>query len=70
MNDGNYAVVYGNPVDGFTMVGPFDDSQNALDWSDRMLDSAEWWVIKLEDPDTYVTEDFMNWYTKPAREQA
>ena len=42
-----YLVVYGNPVDGFKFIGPFDDNQDALRAGDDV--GADWWIAKCDD---------------------
>lgn len=41
--------VTGNPIDGFSFVGPFDSYEAASEWSDRRSDS-DWWIVKVEAP--------------------
>ena len=43
-------IIAGNPVDGFTVNGPFRDSEQACDWADWKLE-ADWWLTELEEPE-------------------
>jgi hypothetical protein len=45
-----YIVVCGNPVDGFTYVGPFADHDTAENAGDRI--DQDWWIAELEAPET------------------
>lgn len=45
-----FAGITGNPIDGFAMLGPFDDSEAANDIMEEENDDshmAEWWVAEL-----------------------
>lgn len=46
-----HIIVTGNPIDGFSFIGPFPHVQAAAEHgnSDGDLD-AEWWVAPLEAP--------------------
>lgn len=44
-----HMVCSGNPGDGFSYYGPFDDTTTAENWADRELD-GDWWVIELRKP--------------------
>jgi hypothetical protein len=44
-----YIIITGNPVMGFTFHGPFDDSNEAMDYADQVGD--EWWVTQLTAPE-------------------
>ena len=43
-------VVTGNPVDGFSHVGPFEDYETASEYADRRMDS-DWWIVPLNSPE-------------------
>lgn len=48
-------IVTGNPVDGFTFYGPFEDGVEAQDWATAFLD-GDWWGANLRQPEpTYTT---------------
>lgn len=47
-----FIVVCGNPADGYTHYGPFDDSDSANEWADQELRNADsWHVIELTKPE-------------------
>lgn len=41
-------IVHGNPVDGFSFIGPFADSVNIPERHTEPLD--EWWFASLDEP--------------------
>jgi len=43
-------LIFGNPVDGFTYVGPFKDSEELTDYaqSSRNISGTTWWAATLE----------------------
>lgn len=43
-------VITGNPVDGFEYIGPFDDTETAVEWCQDMFDDEDWWVTELTSP--------------------
>lgn len=42
-------IMKGNPVDGFSTVGPFNSREDAIAYGDSV--DSEWWVIDLDAPD-------------------
>ena len=45
-------VVAGNPKDGFSYYGPFENGLRASDWADHYFrNSGDWWVIGVEIPE-------------------
>ena len=46
-----WIVCSGNPADGFTYYGPFDDHELAENWGTMMCRDG-WWIISLVDPNT------------------
>ena len=50
-----HAVVIGNPFDGLSLYGPFDDATLANDWADEYVQAdkygLDWWVVPLNDPE-------------------
>ena len=42
-------VAIGNPYNGFTYYGPFNNHNQALTWAEKEL-AGDWWVIELENP--------------------
>jgi hypothetical protein len=47
-----HVVMAGNPIDGMTCYGPFDDGEAATEWADHNsvadLSDESWWVVGLE----------------------
>lgn len=39
-------VITGNPVDGLSFTGPFNNGPEAIDWCERNL-SEDWWIAPL-----------------------
>lgn len=50
---GMSVVVFGNPVDGIQVIGPFDTGEDATRWADLVFNDGDWWVVPLE-----ATEEF------------
>lgn len=47
-----YAILHGNPVDGLTVVGPFDEFDDANGYADDHLNGGgEWWIVELIAPE-------------------
>lgn len=55
MND-RWIVVSGNPVDGFTFNGPFDEHEEACRHGES-IDFAEWWAARLYGPSSPTPAD-------------
>lgn len=48
---GLHAIITGDPVDGFHLIGPFSHAIEAIDWANfTHLPPDTWWVMPLEDP--------------------
>lgn len=47
-----HIIVCGNPVDGFSFIGPFESNTEAAEHgnNDPHLE-GEWWIAPLEKPD-------------------
>ena len=43
-----FVVISGNPFDGMTIHGPFDDGEAANDWADSNIKNDTWWVMEVE----------------------
>lgn len=43
-----FVVAYGNPFDGISLVGPFDDAEVAAEYAVSYHGDGEWWVKELE----------------------
>lgn len=46
-----YILIFGNPVDGFTYLGPFDSTEEANDYADDKIRRDDWWVAILDKPE-------------------
>lgn len=46
----NYAICYGNPVDGFFYVGPFEDRDVAVEYGESEWDQRDWWIVEIQPP--------------------
>lgn len=46
-----YVLVIGNPGDGFQIVGPFEDGNDANEWADAHARGMEWWAMRVQQPD-------------------
>jgi len=45
-------LIIGNPSDGFSYVGPFEDSEAAQQYVERWrIDSSDWWIAALTPPE-------------------
>jgi hypothetical protein len=44
-----YAIVIGNPMDGFTIHGPFPSAEDADEYAETKLRGEEWWLTSLLD---------------------
>lgn len=47
------ALATGNPVDGFTFIGAFDDREGAIEYAENHDLAGDWWVIDLQPPDMW-----------------
>jgi hypothetical protein len=51
MSTEKFIVIYGDPVEGFAHVGPFDTHAEAVEYA--TVDApCGWWVTHLHTPDT------------------
>lgn len=48
---GMHVVMFGNPVDGFKIFGPFKTGDDAARWASEEVDDT-WWIAPLEHPDS------------------
>ena len=46
---GKYALIVGNPIEGFSIIGTFPDRLTALHWRDVQIDLDDYWVVKLDE---------------------
>lgn len=47
----NIVIVNGNPMDGFTIIGPFIDYDTAIKYADSNLKNEQWWTTQINKPD-------------------
>lgn len=47
--ENKYVIVIGNPFDGMTVVGPFDDPDTASAYGEDQED--DWWIVTLQKPE-------------------
>lgn len=50
--NGYFIIVTGDPIEGFTFVGPFDSEKDAAKHgnTDGNLKAGDWWIAPLEEP--------------------
>lgn len=62
-----FVIIIGNPIDGITIHGPFDDIEEAHEWAEE--NSDEWWCAMLYIPQSSVRKtgawDYVSGY-KPS----
>ena len=47
----NYIICYGNPIDGLTFIGPFEDRDDAVRYAENDIrDGGDWWIAELDEP--------------------
>jgi hypothetical protein len=46
-----HIVILGNPVDGLSFVGPFDEAEDAVDWATGPGQKEDWFVAPMDSPD-------------------
>lgn len=46
----DYIVCHGNPFDGMSLVGPFDDPGKANDYADQHIKNTDWWIVSPQQP--------------------
>lgn len=52
-------LIYGNPSDGFTHVGPFESAEHAAEYADcvKNIRDDSWWSVTLQAPDAEILKD-------------
>ena len=53
---GLHVVIFGNPIDGMSIIGPFNHAPEAVDWADENADGT-WWVAPLHHQEEFEEED-------------
>ena len=49
----SFVVAIGNPFDGISLVGPFDDAEEANEWAENHARANDWWSMHVRDPATW-----------------
>jgi hypothetical protein len=50
-----FTIAHGNPFDGISLVGTWDNSFDANEWASKNL-KGDWWIIGIADPEAdYIT---------------
>ena len=52
----SFILVYGNPIDGLSFVGPFADAEDANNYGDIHHGHDDWWVVALQPKEIIHTE--------------
>lgn len=50
---GQYVVLVGNPLDGTSVYGPFNDANDAGDWAGDEMRNETWWTVSVLAPTNY-----------------
>lgn len=51
-----FTIAHGNPIGGISLVGMWDNSNDANEWALENLPSEEWWIVEIADPEAdYIT---------------
>lgn len=45
-----HIIITGNPVEGFTYIGPFESAVDAAEHGNTDPELEEWWIAPLEKP--------------------
>lgn len=53
----NYAICYGNPVDGFYYVGPYSERDDAIRYGESEWDQRDWWIVEILPPAALFDEE-------------
>lgn len=49
--DDKVIIMDGNPIEGFSFTGPFDEPDEAIRWAETEARlEADWWLIVLSPP--------------------
>lgn len=47
MKDQYVIYVVDDPANGFELIGPFENSEEAVNWAEKELRNTTWYVMKL-----------------------
>lgn len=48
---GMHVIMTGNPADGFAVIGPFNNAEEASEYADEHFREEEWWLLPLHAPE-------------------
>lgn len=48
-----YVIVVGNPFDGLTIYGPYEDEDEAIQYAELWIRGYTWHVVTIEDPNKF-----------------
>lgn len=51
MEHGQYIIVYGDPANGFTYIGPFEYPGDATRYAEQEIHDEYWWIAPIEQPE-------------------
>lgn len=54
-----FIVIYGNPSDGFSHVGPFESRDDASQYASADT-AGDWWIVMLDAPAIATDDDRSN----------
>lgn len=46
---GLHVVIYGDPIDGIVLIGPFETPDDATRYAEQTF-KADWWIAPLQAP--------------------
>jgi len=61
-----YAMLMGNPADGFVVVGPFEDRDVAMAYLESETSSENMWIVDMHEPDPMFMAEYARETAKPA----
>lgn len=50
--DEQHVIVWGNPIDGLSFCGPFEDHDLAVRYAEANYKTHDWWIAGLDKPST------------------
>jgi hypothetical protein len=56
MKTEQFIIIYGNPIDGLSHVGPFYSRDDAIEYAISEPYNGNWWISMLEAP-AYATDE-------------
>lgn len=64
INPERCVLLVGDPVDGITLYGPFDNSEDAGDYAEQFHGNDTWWIVT---PTPVQCDDNGNWIALEGR---